>query len=230
MKMEPIVSSETSAIRTQTPGNYPKRNKLSIIVTNLAQCTLLQFCAPTKPGGLYRPHCFSLSNVHPSYIHSLSYPPALHSSHDLLGSHIFLFCLSILLTFPAHRNIHSTTLTTPDDLFIYHTVLRYVIFILTTYPAHRIFLCLTAETRTAGLYKPRSHRYVRIVSYIAQFLLCRHKRHLKIWFLRTYSGVVTGIRAGQPGVRFPVTAEVFYVLQNIQLSLRPTHLPVLFRG
>ena len=27
MKMEPIVSSETSAIRTQTPGNYPKRNK-----------------------------------------------------------------------------------------------------------------------------------------------------------------------------------------------------------
>ena len=31
MKMEPIVSSETSAIRTQTPGNYPKRNKLQPI-------------------------------------------------------------------------------------------------------------------------------------------------------------------------------------------------------
>jgi len=29
--MEPIVSSETSAIRTQTPGNYPKRNKLQLI-------------------------------------------------------------------------------------------------------------------------------------------------------------------------------------------------------
>ena len=28
MKMEPIVSSETSTIRTQTPGYYPKRNKL----------------------------------------------------------------------------------------------------------------------------------------------------------------------------------------------------------
>ena len=28
MKMEPKLSSETSAIRTQTPGNYPKRNKL----------------------------------------------------------------------------------------------------------------------------------------------------------------------------------------------------------
>ena len=28
MKMEPIVSSETSAIRTLTPGNYPKRNNL----------------------------------------------------------------------------------------------------------------------------------------------------------------------------------------------------------
>ena len=30
MKMEQIVSSETSAIRTQTPENYPKRNKLQI--------------------------------------------------------------------------------------------------------------------------------------------------------------------------------------------------------
>jgi len=26
--MEPIVSSETSATKSQTPGNYPKRNKL----------------------------------------------------------------------------------------------------------------------------------------------------------------------------------------------------------
>ena len=30
MKMEPIVSSETSAIRTHTPGNYPKRNNLHL--------------------------------------------------------------------------------------------------------------------------------------------------------------------------------------------------------
>ena len=30
MKMEPIVSSETSAIRNQTPGNYPKRNNLHL--------------------------------------------------------------------------------------------------------------------------------------------------------------------------------------------------------
>ena len=30
MKMEPTVSSETSAIRTQTPGNYPKRTKLHL--------------------------------------------------------------------------------------------------------------------------------------------------------------------------------------------------------
>jgi len=28
MTMEPTVSSKTSAIRTQTPGNYPKRNTL----------------------------------------------------------------------------------------------------------------------------------------------------------------------------------------------------------
>jgi len=30
MKIEPIMSSETSAIRTQTPGNYPNRNKLHL--------------------------------------------------------------------------------------------------------------------------------------------------------------------------------------------------------
>jgi len=30
MKMEPIMSSETSAIRIQTPGNYPERNKLHL--------------------------------------------------------------------------------------------------------------------------------------------------------------------------------------------------------
>jgi len=35
MKMEPIVSSETSAIRTQTPGNYPKRNKLQEVWSSL---------------------------------------------------------------------------------------------------------------------------------------------------------------------------------------------------
>ena len=36
MKMEPIVNSETSAIRTQTPGNYPKRNNLHIM-NNLSE-------------------------------------------------------------------------------------------------------------------------------------------------------------------------------------------------
>jgi len=30
MKMEPIGSSETSAIKTQTTGNYPKRNILQL--------------------------------------------------------------------------------------------------------------------------------------------------------------------------------------------------------
>ena len=37
MKMEPIVSSETSTIRTQTPGNYAKRNKLHINADNLSK-------------------------------------------------------------------------------------------------------------------------------------------------------------------------------------------------
>ena len=34
MKMEPIVSSETSAIKSQTPGNYPKRNKLDLFLNS----------------------------------------------------------------------------------------------------------------------------------------------------------------------------------------------------
>jgi len=33
MQLEPIVSSETSATKSQTPGNYPKRNKLQYYVT-----------------------------------------------------------------------------------------------------------------------------------------------------------------------------------------------------
>ena len=36
MKMEPIVSSETSAIRTQTPANYPKRNNLYSFIVILS--------------------------------------------------------------------------------------------------------------------------------------------------------------------------------------------------
>ena len=34
MKLGPIVSSETSVIRTQKPGNYPKRNKLQFYNNN----------------------------------------------------------------------------------------------------------------------------------------------------------------------------------------------------
>ena len=45
MKMEPTASSETSAIRTQTPGNYPKRNKL-------------QFQHPSPTRNFVTWHCF----------------------------------------------------------------------------------------------------------------------------------------------------------------------------
>jgi len=41
MKMEPTVSSKTSAIRTQTPGNYPKRNKLHLEHGKSLKTTLL---------------------------------------------------------------------------------------------------------------------------------------------------------------------------------------------
>jgi len=42
MKMEPMVSSETSAIRIQTPGNYPKRNKLHLEHGESLKTRLLQ--------------------------------------------------------------------------------------------------------------------------------------------------------------------------------------------
>ena len=44
MNMEPIVSSETSAIRTQTPGNYPKRNKLHLEHGESLKTRLIYIC------------------------------------------------------------------------------------------------------------------------------------------------------------------------------------------
>ena len=45
--LEPIVSSETSAVRTQTPGNYPKRNKLHLEHSeSLKQDWYLKFFCP----------------------------------------------------------------------------------------------------------------------------------------------------------------------------------------
>jgi len=41
MKMEPIVSSETSEIKSQTPGNYPKRNKLTFSTSKLFESLFL---------------------------------------------------------------------------------------------------------------------------------------------------------------------------------------------
>jgi len=45
MKLEPIVISETSAIRTQMPGNYPKRNKLHLEHGESLKTRLLYFSA-----------------------------------------------------------------------------------------------------------------------------------------------------------------------------------------
>ena len=44
--MEPIVSSETSAIRSQTPGNYPKRNNLHLGhgESLRTRCIILEIC------------------------------------------------------------------------------------------------------------------------------------------------------------------------------------------
>jgi len=46
MKMEPIMSSETSVIRTQTPGNYPKRNNLHFTVSLVSFSTQFNFYEP----------------------------------------------------------------------------------------------------------------------------------------------------------------------------------------
>jgi len=64
MKMEPIVSSETSAIKTQTPGNYPKRNKLHCITMLTAiyrrdtkryfSCSVQSFVGPESFLGVSR--------------------------------------------------------------------------------------------------------------------------------------------------------------------------------
>jgi hypothetical protein len=43
MKMEPVRSSETSAIKTQTPGNYPKR-----YILQLKHCESLKTTTSTK--------------------------------------------------------------------------------------------------------------------------------------------------------------------------------------
>ena len=53
MKMEPIISSETSAIKTQTPRNYPKRNILQLKhgeSLKTRKKTSTQFCCSTWPG------------------------------------------------------------------------------------------------------------------------------------------------------------------------------------
>ena len=83
MKMEPIVSSETSAIRTQTPGNYPKRNKLHLehgeslktfpFLPQYDSSSLRNF--PTNSEAHY--HAFVISNSrsgHPTHVVSFGCP------------------------------------------------------------------------------------------------------------------------------------------------------------
>ena len=53
MKMEPIVSSETSAIRTQTEGNYPKRNKLHLEHGESLKTGLIFCCFMLNKCGLF---------------------------------------------------------------------------------------------------------------------------------------------------------------------------------
>ena len=77
MKMEPIVSSETSAVRTQTPGNCPKRNKLHL------ECNLLYI--------YWDPLCFSVG---------VSYNKCSHHIRIMLCLH-FLTCLFFIVHSPS---------------------------------------------------------------------------------------------------------------------------------
>jgi len=51
MKMEPTVSSETSAIRTQTRGNYPKRNTLHLEHGESLKTGVICFVCPLPQAG-----------------------------------------------------------------------------------------------------------------------------------------------------------------------------------
>jgi len=81
MKMEPIVSSETSAIRTQTPGNYPKRNKLQLDTTYYFIVLLL---VSTCFGQYYAHHqsCYSLQPGHYSSLTAPNFQPTATQERD----------------------------------------------------------------------------------------------------------------------------------------------------
>jgi len=85
MKMEPIVSSETSAIKSQTPGNYPKRNKLrSVLSSNLS---------------------FILTSLHCLLLSSLTFP-CLFDSNTL-----YILLLSFFSVFnPLSESFHTQNL------------------------------------------------------------------------------------------------------------------------
>jgi len=61
MKMEPTVSSETSAVRTQTSGNYPKRNKLLHVLLSVTSWQLI-------PKHVFISTCFALLSDYSSCI------------------------------------------------------------------------------------------------------------------------------------------------------------------
>jgi len=59
MKMEPIVSSETSATKSQTPGNYPKRNKLHLQHGESLRTRLTLYCPDLEE---IKSSCFSVAD------------------------------------------------------------------------------------------------------------------------------------------------------------------------
>ena len=126
--MEPIASSETSAIRTQTPGNYPKRNKLHYTLNFFLQNFILKIvCSNCLVFSChYCTICFSLdvANFSQRYDCSMSTsfssnlrgncPCILFQCHlslvfSAVLSYIFLvsFCTSVLRHLAVYNTVQS---------------------------------------------------------------------------------------------------------------------------
>jgi hypothetical protein len=53
MKMKPISISETSAIKTQTPGELPKKEHITIETRRKLENKIYEYCVPSRRFGDY---------------------------------------------------------------------------------------------------------------------------------------------------------------------------------
>ena len=88
MKMEPIRSSETSAIKTQTPGNYPKRNILQYSES---------YCDPVKIKDLPRSDNIFFWRIIPGVLEArIAFKVRFTLSQNVHYLHLW-FCTGVLI-------------------------------------------------------------------------------------------------------------------------------------